>query len=312
MSQITHKLNNPLFTEAVWWGVAIGAVGFSLLHGGQDWTTIYLPATEAGFTTAPKVGNPTYILLLFQPLSYLPPNVGGAIIVALSIISIWLTARLTNVNRWLILISYPSLWMIKMAQIDALVMLGVALGWWAIEHKKPYWQGVATLLLCLKPQIGGFLALIYLWWQRDYRAFVISGSVGLFSLLLYGPWIGLWFNKLLFAGELASQSEGDFISTGNSIGLFPYGLLFLAIPFIFSNIYSSQEQITAIITASMLAAPYAAYYSILSTMAFPLPFWIYGLISLPLIGPIGWASLFVFFIIIFHPIVRWLWQRYIS
>jgi len=294
-------------SKAAWWGTTVGAVCFSLLNGAQDWEGVYRSATLIDFATHVGTANPLYVMFLFYPLALLPSRVGGAALVALSMVSIWLTSKLTDANRWLILLSYPALWMIKMGQIDALVMLGAALGWWAVKNGRPYWQGAATLLLCLKPHIGAPLALVYLWWQRDLRAFVVSGAVVLASLLAYGVWPVVWLQKLIGFTQEAAQGGGHFILSANYIGLFPYGLVFFLFPLL--PMYHRQERSTAILAASMLASPYAGPYSILAAMAFPLPLWVYGLISLPLLPHIGWWALAGPISVVLYPLVNYLWAR---
>jgi hypothetical protein len=71
------------------------------------------------------VGNPTYILFLFWPLSHLPSLIGSAIISGLTMLAILTAARLTGASRWLILLSDPSIYVIAITQIDGLVLLGV-------------------------------------------------------------------------------------------------------------------------------------------------------------------------------------------
>lgn len=71
------------------------------------------------------MGNPTYILFLFWPLSHLPSLIGSAIISGLTMLAILTAARLTGASRWLILLSDPSIYVIAITQIDGLVLLGV-------------------------------------------------------------------------------------------------------------------------------------------------------------------------------------------
>lgn len=286
----------------IWWGLVIGAFVYSIIFGGKDWETIYRPAALGDYAGHPLVGNPLYLLFFFWPLArFLPVNVGGAIIVLFTLLVIHCISQLTGVNRWLITFSYPALWMIKMAQIDAFILLGVVIGWWSIEHDKPYWQGVATLLLLLKPQIGAPISVVFLVWQHNWRAFVISSLVFMASLAVFGFWPLPWFEKLLTLSQGATTG-GDFAITGNSISLFPYGAFFFLL--ILLPFYSRKERTAAIIAATMLSVPYAAYYSILAAMAFPLPLCIYIVISLPLLGSIGWWALLGPISIIVFPLIK--------
>ncbi|MCB0193484.1 MAG: DUF2029 domain-containing protein [Anaerolineae bacterium] len=288
------------FEEVVWWALAIGIViGLSLIIDqadiiGRDWQTLYRPATLSDdFIHYEMVANPPYIMFIFYPLALFTPLVGYVGLMIVSVICFRLTAHLSSFNKWLIFPSFPAFWMLVYGQIDGLVTLGVAIGAWSIRRNKPYFQGVATLLLCLKPHIGAILALVYLLWQWNWRAFVVSISVCLLSLYFFGVgWPIEWLNRLFFETNLASQEQGFSrdANSFNNIGLFPYGLLawlLVLIP------YPKSEKIPAIVSASILSSPYAGGYSLLSTMGVPLPLFIYPLLSLPFLGAIGYKFLIV-------------------
>jgi hypothetical protein len=170
------------------------------------------------------------------------------------------------------------------------VALGVGLGWWAIRTKRPYWQGAATLLLCLKPHLGGLLALIYLFWQRDRRAFAVSGAVGLITLMFFGlGWPLEWLQRLVSEISITLKGSGSFGNPSNDfndIGLFPYGLLLWPLVML---PYPRQQKIPAIIGACISSSPYAGNYSLIAAMAVPLAIWFYPLLSLPFLGYIGYS-----------------------
>ena len=248
----------------------------------RDWREYYRPAALAGdITNVANVANPPYIQLLFRPLALLPMETGYVILLILYMICFRLIAHLSPVNKWLIFPSFPSLWMLVYGQIDAFVALGVALGWWAIRNDKPYWQGAATLLLCIKPHIGGPLAIVYLVWQKNRRAFLVSGLFLIITLAVFGLWPIQWSRRMIREAELAIGLSGfaSRLNDWNNIGSYPYGLLLLPLLFL---PYSRIQKVPAIISASILAAPFAGAYSMLSTMSMPLPLWIYPILSLPL------------------------------
>ncbi len=288
------------FEEVVWWALAIGvAIGLVLIVDqadviGRDWQTIYRPATLSDdFIHYKTVANPPYIIFIFYPLALFAPLAGYLGLMSLSIICFRLIAHLSSFSKWLIFPSFPALWMLVYGQIDVLVTLGVALGAWSIRSNKPYYQGVATLLLFLKPHIGAVLALVYLIWQWNWRAFVISISVGLFSLIFFGlGWPIEWIKRLVFEVSLASQAQGFNAEANsfNNIGFFPYGLIawpLLLIP------YPKEEKIPAIVSASILSSPYAGGYSLLATMGVSLPILVYPMLSFPFLGDIGYKLIVI-------------------
>lgn len=304
-------MSNVLFQSAtfahkkyrytIWLGVLVGAMTWAYLDGGVEWPKTYLPATLSDFTRATYVGNPSYVLFLFLPLSLFPVKLGTAMIVGITIVAILATARLTGANEWLMLCSYPALYVLKMTQIDGLVLLGVAIGAWAVKNQKPYWQGVSTLLLCLKPQAGFVLAMYYLWRQRNWKALVVSAVVIAISFACFGFWLWPWFQKILVSGS-------DFVRAGNSIGLFPYGLVLIPVALLAPG-YTNCQRYIALVAASILASPYAGYHSLLASMAFPLPNWLYILLFVPLVYPIGWLSIIAPIGIVLYPAINYFVQK---
>jgi len=144
--------------------------------------------------------------------------------------------------------------------------------------------------LCFKPHLGGLLALIYLFWQWDRRAFVVSGVVGLISLVLFGlGWPLEWLQRLVFETSITLKGSGSFGNPANDfndIGLFPYGLLLWPLVML---PYPRQQKIPAIIGACISSSPYAGNYSLMAVMAVPLAIWFYPLLSLPFLGYIGYS-----------------------
>ncbi|MGD8855894.1 MAG: glycosyltransferase family 87 protein [Chloroflexota bacterium] len=282
------------YEEVIWWGLGLGMiVGLVLISEqadviGRDWREIYRPATLSGdYINYATVANPPYIQLLFWPLSWLPWEVGYVVLMALYLGAFRLAATLSPVNKWLIFPSFPSLWMLVYGQIDAFVALGVALGWWAIRRNRPYWQGAATILLLLKPHIGAPLAIIYLFWQRDRRALLVSGLFLLLSLTLFGFWPLRWLERMALETTAASREAGfaSELNDWNNIGAFPYGLLLWPLVLL---PYARARKVPAIISATILSSPYAGAYSMLTAMAMPLPLGIYPILSLPLFTPLGY------------------------
>ncbi|RME58104.1 DUF2029 domain-containing protein [Candidatus Parcubacteria bacterium] len=301
--------------EGVWWALALGTgIGLMLIYGqvdivGRDWRVMYRPATLADdFLVFPGVANPLYIKFLFYPLAVLPTLAGYAGILALNVVSYRMIAYFSGINKWLIFPSFPALWMLVYGQIDGLVALGVALGAWALREKKPYIQGIAILLLMLKPHVGGVLALVFFVWQKDWRALVISGMVIGLSLWVGGPnWPIAWVRRLLAEAAQASRHEGfaGVENSFNNIGLFPYGLLFWI--FVLWR-YPYEEKIAPIVASSILSMPYAGNYSLLSVMAGALPGWVYPLFSMPFLGWIGYKLVVLApIIVVLRPVVKYHW-----
>ena len=167
-----------------WFALAIGYVlGFQYLTiGGYEW--FHFQAASLNNGLAPKVANPPYIFALLYPLALLPVRWGIFVYSFIAIAAIYATHRLTRVNKWLLLLSYPTLRNLFYSQLDVLSMLGVALGWWAIQRKRTIWLGAALVLLGIKPQATGILGIVYLVWGWHLEALLIPWIV--LSVLLAG------------------------------------------------------------------------------------------------------------------------------
>lgn len=288
------QIKRPSLETFTWFSIAIGFVmGFQILKiGGYEWYW-WREATLSPHFMIPKVANPPYIGILIYPLALLPLRIGIFIFSLISIACLYSVHRLTGVNKWLLLISFPALWVLFYSQLDVLTILGTAMGFWAIRQRRSILVGLAITLLAIKPQVGGALALVYLIWARDWRVLIIPISVTLLSFIRYGFWPLDWIHHLVAFRSIRVDSH---------ITPWPWSLM-LWLPLILLHSYYSQTQlIGAIAATNYMTAPYTQSYGILTTMAVPYPFWIYPLFSIPrLIGtpPIT----IVLIIVIYYPLL---------
>lgn len=275
------------FLAVVWWGLALGLVAGCTINdiSGFDWVHFYYPRGRDFHPTI--VANPLWLYFVIAPVTLLPMKAAYAVFLLLNVGMIWLACRLTGVNRLAVLLSFPTLWLLWYGQIDGFVALGVALGLWAVRQEKPIWLGLALLLLLVKPHIGAPLALIYFLWSRSWRALAVAAAVFLLSLVVWRPdWPIIWIRSLL---QFANPPAGATITTAGqetNISLFPYGLvawLVVLLPM------PRTERAIAALAATFLSVPYAPTYSLLALLVLPVPWWVYGLSSVPLVmGPSGY------------------------
>ncbi len=285
-----NKINNSQVNDILWWTTAFCLIGFVYLRGATDWERFYLPATLDNYATAPLVANPSYILFLFIPLSFLPNQIAGAILALLNVVCLYVSSRITNANKWLLLLNLPSLIVITFGQIDGLVTVGAVIGSVAIQTNNGFLFGGALLLLGLKPQVGGILAIIYLTWMIAKKQYLetmqaIGTSLGviLFSFLFFGFWLPDWLAKVI---ATVISNGREFVEVSSDIGLYPYGLIFLMIALLFA-----RREIPTLVASSLLSVPYAGYYSIITALAFPLPWFIYCVTWLPAVMPTQFGML---------------------
>lgn len=282
--------------NALWWSTAIALVCLVYRHGALDWVIHYLPATQSGYAAAADVGNPPYILFLFYPLSLLPIRLSCAVMAAINVLCTHISCKLTGANRWLVLFTHTTWVIISFGQLDGLVALGAALGSLAIQSGQGWLLGSAILLLGIKPQVGGLLALVYLFylyrsvgWRPVAIALAVIVAVILASFIAFGFWLPVWATKVFHQ----SASGGGELYPGNNIGLFPYGLIALLFTLILA-----RHSPAAWVASALVAAPYAGFYSVFVSLVFPLPWFVYAATWLPTIYTDKWALLTPIFLII--------------
>jgi hypothetical protein len=265
--------------DAVWWGIAFGMlIGRSATGSvGAEWHTYYR-AVFKGFQNVPEVANPAYTAVLLSPLTLFPVELGADLFTLVNIVAVALACKFVAGNRWGALLSFPFGWLVWYGQIDGLVALGVGLGYRAVQEKRPYRVGIACLLLGIKPQVGGVLAVYYLWRIKDIRSFFYPVVVIAASFFLFGFWPKDYLLRFTM-----SSNPSFFVSQVSNIGLFPWGLLSWAV-FLFGP-YSLKRRVILILGATMLSSPYTAYYSTLSLIIFFLPWWGYVFFFAPFILP---------------------------
>jgi hypothetical protein len=287
---------------AAWWGIAVVFSAFVAYSGnGYEWRNVYQPATLANFSPG-AVANPHYILLIFDPLSWLPVNLAIFILTMLSFGSIYLTQKFTGASRWLILIFSQTIYVLLVAQIDLWIMLGAALGFYALQRRNGGLLGVSLALLLLKPQLGFVLAAVYFWQcTRKQMALLAVSLIMLLSFVTHGFWVPAWLQKML------TWSQSDL---SHNVSLYPYGVVFFLLPIALKRFYTPTQWYSALMSSSMLSVPYVAEYSLVAVLAFPHPIWFYLLswvvIFLP--QPLRGATLPL--VLIFYPLAQSLWQRH--
>ncbi|MCA9897830.1 MAG: hypothetical protein H6654_10490 [Ardenticatenaceae bacterium] len=283
-----------------WFAIALGYVcSYQLLGvGGYEWALFRNAAFNGGL--AARVANPPYIFALFYPLFLLPLRVGIFIYSLIGIGAVFATHRLTGLNKWLLLLSFPIVQNLFSAQLDTLSMLGVALGWWAIQQKRPYHLGLALVLLGIKPHVTGILIIAYLVWGWHPAALLAPTLALLYSFAFYGFWIPGWLESAV------GQSSGSAAFFNGGLGAFPYGLL-LWLPILLGRqLYSRLQLANAVTAATMLSMPYVGSYSVQAFLGLPLS-WVSYLFMLPVYMVLDVRPLLI--LIVLYPLAHFFVDR---
>lgn len=210
---------------------------FSLLPGGIDWYTYFRPAAaNLAEPFAAGLFNPPWLYVLLAPLVWLPPSVGRGALAALTFLICYEYIGRHAGRAILLALSPPFLAVILYGQVDAVVILGLAL---------PVWASLPFLLA--KPQ-GAFLTALH---RLNWRSLVILALVVVTSFLVWGAWP---------VRVLGAERGG--LSGPQNKSLFPWSLVLVAgLPF-----YESLGD-ASLCLISLAVSPYFAVHSMLPLAA---------------------------------------------
>ena len=127
------------------------------LNGNRD---IYNPNVSALF-------YPPWSLFVIVPLGLLPIRLAHGFQLSLSFVLIIMSIRLLNDSKTfpkyfyiLSLINLHSFDLYIRGQLDAFVLFGIALGYWAIQNRKPIWLSLGFCLMVMKPPLNVILVFV--------------------------------------------------------------------------------------------------------------------------------------------------------
>lgn len=146
--------------------------------------------------------NMPWTLLPLLPLSYLPVEYGQSVVIVFSIVAILGTIHVFRLSHpvpaFIVFMALANLHTVDLlirGQIDAILLVGAILGWWAIKQHRPVWLSLAFTLLITKPQNVTLVGLLFLIAMRDWpRAdqikslYLVAGVLALSPLLAGLDW----------------------------------------------------------------------------------------------------------------------------
>ncbi len=290
--------NLPHIELAAYIGVSIAMLTMlpALPNQETDWGKTYAPAAldwlrgvHAPWELRSNFAYPPFVLPLIAPLALLGAHAGFVVFMALMLTALYASARMLGGSPMLIVLSYPGIWMLAYGQLEPLVCLGAALGWYALRREKSGLLGMAYVLLAIKPQTGFAPALLYfLWtptWKARFQSCWLPAAVIGWTFVNWGLW------PLDFLPRVVAVDNGVAASIG--VSLWPIiGPLALALfaPAVLTPT-NRKTRLLLVLAANALASPYSPAYSLLTLLAFPLPWWGYVAASIPAINANG--SIFI-------------------
>jgi hypothetical protein len=252
--------------------IALATVAAFFLPGGEDLYRFYLPQArgclECGF-------NPWHTSWILFPISLIPERVLWPLWVFVTLAGLWWVCERLEVNPVSVLLSFPTMGLIWLGQIDILVIVGLTL---AVLSPNAYVRGVGLVLASIKPQVAGVAIFILLWYEQDrWRALLVPALVLAASLIVWGPdWPLRW---LLSDPEPANH-------VWRLSPLYPYGLAaFLSV----LVVPGKRRKVMASLYASALGVPWFGVYSYTVFLVFLAPWWAVPisyawLLAYPLLG----------------------------
>ena len=278
-------------------GVAIGMLIFFLPH--PDWHGDLL-----NFRTGiEELRHPYWARWIFAAMNLPSEPVAFVILSLICIGLLYFAVRLYGGKHWVVFTSFAFAWTLIYGQIDAIVVGGLALAWWAIQKKNAYLVGAGLILASIKPQMGLFLGLALWWWSPSrWKALVIPAMVFVLSLIQWGWWVPTWMDALLETDFLTSLTRNISLWT-----IFSWWI-WLAWPLVFALPVDRPRKLLAIAATTAMTVPYFPLPSAVLFLVMPIPTAIYAALQIPLISNI--FGLDIYFLMKLIPPALLIWAAW--
>jgi hypothetical protein len=194
-----------------------------------------------------------WILPLFWLWAKLPSLVGFGLWSALNIFCLFLAARVFGGRASLVLLNFQFFYCLFLGQITGLLVGGLALGWWAMAHKKWHLAGLGFWLAATKFQIGLPLGLL-LWlasgigWRDRLRVLLLPSLLTLATFLVFPDWPVHLLERI----HAVAPYDWGSISLWRALG--PAALIFFLPPLCLPM--QRERRLLALAAAIPLALPY--------------------------------------------------------
>ncbi len=260
----------------------------SVLRGPSDFA-VYAQAVHQVlggarlYTDAVTFYYAPWAVLVFVPFAALPPIAGQAAFNLASILAlVWAVTTLSGAQRWqavaLATTTMFSAWLIMCSQVDALILAGVALGYLAVERRRPWLLGLAYVVMGMKPTNVLLPALllglaVLRWPRRELVKIAVLPALALaVGIVLTGPdW------PVRFVAYLQAHPNPDPYGLISPWGMALYrtspwgnvGPVVLgtagagAFGFTFIQRRDLRESLLAVLALGLLASPYVMVYHVI-------------------------------------------------
>jgi hypothetical protein len=266
--------------------VVVISVGFSLFglyeftqypggyFLGDYW--VYVDATKGNVS---QFFYPYWFLIVIELICHLPKFLVFLLWSFINLIGIYAGLRMFGGKWWPMFFSFQVFYVLWVGQVVGIIIGGLTLLSWSLEHKKPYLAGVGLLLTLTKPQMGlplaiGIILLAKCSWIDRIKTAIVPVIVFALSLLIYPGWPFQLLDVVRTTppNNLGSISVWD--STGPSILLLWFPIFFLPM--------GVRDRLLLIACTQAITLPYFQQTDLVLLYMFPIGW-------LPLIGNLGFA-----------------------
>ena len=242
---------------------------YSFIGPGADFFRCYTwmvkePERLAQVVTYPWTQNPPWLATFMAPFATMPGRAGYITFMAASLAMIVLGAAFFGGRPIPILLSAHLFWILWWGQIEGWGVLGLVLGWLALQKKSWPLMFLALAMSAFKPQIAFVPAAALWWWSgRDrWKSALAMLALTAFSVWVWGPWpVWYWQEIFNFVGD---KHSGPWNA---SLGLMALPLF---IPALLAPL-DRRQRLLALAATAHLASPYMPYYSTIILFCFESP-----------------------------------------
>ena len=212
---------------------------------------------------AANAPTPVWVWLIMSPLGWLPYPLTWYVWTAISIVIVTACAKVFGVKRWwLVPLSGAAMFNLWLGQIEALVLLGVALGWLVTQRRlHPALMGVAWLLMALKPQVAALPALLFAYWLWKERGWKAIASGACVSIAIIGTSLALF---PAYPSDIIHTMRA-YIPPSSNASVFPFGLA--ALPLIAWPGLDQLTRLRVALAVNLLCSPYILLYHTMTLLA---------------------------------------------
>lgn len=226
--------------------------------------------------------NPPWLILILLPIGILPISFAvpawvfcNTLIIGLSIIITWKLCMGEQRSRGIIYAFLTGFLFVEtisyliMGQVTSIVLLGIILSIWFIEHDMDFPAGIALFMTTIKPHIAYlFFVLVFVWIIQKHRwkviiALILSAVISMSIFWIIIPnWLIDYIELIrnLPINIFYTSTLGSFLAYQTNLPIFRYLavlLIFLIKPLL--RIQTKEGWLTATNLALLLSVPLSPY-----------------------------------------------------